>query len=114
MKHSAKLMSLAMVLTVTTASEAQTPAQTPPAATPAQQQMQTGQQTQAQQQQSTHSRAKGAAAAPQLEPLPGMLPRARSSELGMPVVRRGERTGRPRHQRTRSKLGWVQLKTWCS
>jgi hypothetical protein len=63
MKHSAKVMSLAMALSVTTAMVPQGSAQTQPpnagapqGATPAQQQ------TQTQQQQTTHPKAKGEAA----------------------------------------------------
>jgi hypothetical protein len=65
MKHSAKVMSLAVALVMTSEMVPQASAQTPPPAPPAQQQTQ-GQQTQAQQKQSNqqqynHPKARGAA-----------------------------------------------------
>jgi len=99
MKHSAKVMSLVMALSVTTAMVSQASGQTQP--DQAQQQKQDQQQKQAQQQQNTQNNRTARVRLiglrvrqpePQSEPLRETLPRARSSELGIPVASRGGRT----------------------
>ena len=93
MKHSAKVMAFVLAWVVTPAVMPQTsthrqPANpaAPPATTQTQQQKST---------QGTANRAKGAAAELQLEPLlRATLLLARSSELGIPVAKRGGPIGK--------------------
>jgi hypothetical protein len=87
MKHSAKAISFAMALTVTSAMVPAS-AQIQPASPPAQQQ------TQTQQQQTSHPKDKSTAAGAAVGAMTtGTPPRARSSELGIPVASREGPTG---------------------
>jgi hypothetical protein len=101
MKRSAKIMSFAMALSVTTAMVPLASAQTQlsnPGAPPTPTQVHQQQSASNQKQQAPTIEPRVRPPAPQLELLVGMLLRAQSSELGIPVVSKGGPTGRTRRE----------------